>query len=206
MGTIPTASPGRASTGRFSKPGNSWSNIGYWGDHQVGYLLRLLELSRTYHPGLLGESLTREIFVYADVPYRIKPYRELLGIRGRPSSIDDDRARAVARRVAEIGADGKLVTLEDGSIYRVNLLEKLLVPALAKIGNLVPGGGIWMNTQRPEWNDANNALVGYGLSMVTLCYLRRYLLVFNSCCWKARWPLRSISGSRRFISEASSGC
>ena len=47
--------------------------------------------------------------------------------------------------------------------------------ALARIGNLVPGGGLWMNTQRPEWNDANNALVGYGLSMVTLCYLRRYL-------------------------------
>ena len=32
-----------------------------------------------------------------------------------------------------------------------------------------------MNTQRPEWNDANNALVGYGVSMVTLCYMRRYL-------------------------------
>ena len=31
-----------------------------------------------------------------------------------------------------------------------------------------------MNTQRPEWNDANNALVGYGLSMVTLYQLRRY--------------------------------
>ena len=31
-----------------------------------------------------------------------------------------------------------------------------------------------MNTQRPEWNDANNALVGKGLSVVTLCYLRRY--------------------------------
>ena len=30
-----------------------------------------------------------------------------------------------------------------------------------------------MNTQRPEWNDANNALVGKGLSVVTLCYLRR---------------------------------
>ena len=39
----------------------------------------------------------------------------------------------------------------------------------------MPGGGIWLNTQRPEWNDANNALVGYGLSVVTLCYLRRYL-------------------------------
>ncbi len=33
-----------------------------------------------------------------------------------------------------------------------------------------------MNTRRPEWNDANNALVGYGLSMVTLCYLRRFLV------------------------------
>jgi hypothetical protein len=33
-----------------------------------------------------------------------------------------------------------------------------------------------MNTQRPEWNDANNALVGYGVSVVTLCYLRRMLV------------------------------
>ncbi|MCC5021732.1 MAG: hypothetical protein J6386_02535 [Candidatus Synoicihabitans palmerolidicus] len=32
-----------------------------------------------------------------------------------------------------------------------------------------------MNTQRPEWNDANNALVGYGVSVVTLAYLRRLL-------------------------------
>jgi len=32
-----------------------------------------------------------------------------------------------------------------------------------------------MNTQRPEWNDANNALAGYGLSTVTLYHLRRYL-------------------------------
>ena len=31
-----------------------------------------------------------------------------------------------------------------------------------------------MNTQRPEWNDANNALAGFGLSMVTACQLRRH--------------------------------
>jgi hypothetical protein len=41
----------------------------------------------------------------------------------------------------------------------------------------VPGGGLWLNTGRPEWNDANNALVGYGLSMVTTYYLERYLAV-----------------------------
>ena len=27
----------------------------------------------------------------------------------------------------------------------------------------------------PEWNDANNALVGQGISMVTLYYMRRYV-------------------------------
>ena len=32
-----------------------------------------------------------------------------------------------------------------------------------------------MNTERPEWNDANNALVGYGLSMVTAGHLLRYV-------------------------------
>jgi hypothetical protein len=50
------------------------------------------------------------------------------------------------------------------------------VPLLVKLSNLVPGGGIWLNTQRPEWNDANNALAGWGLSVVTVGYLRRYLV------------------------------
>ena len=62
-----------------------------------------------------------------------------------------------------------------GDVYHANLVEKLLVPVLAKLSNFVPDGGIWLNTQRPEWNDANNALVGSGLSMVTVCYLRRHL-------------------------------
>ena len=53
--------------------------------------------------------------------------------------------------------------------------EKLIVPILAKISNLVPGGGIWLNTQRPEWNDANNAIVGFGLSVVTVCHLKRHI-------------------------------
>ena len=36
-----------------------------------------------------------------------------------------------------------------------------------------------MNTQRPEWNDANNALVGNGVSMVTLYYMRRFFSFFE---------------------------
>ena len=62
-----------------------------------------------------------------------------------------------------------------GEVYQVNLAEKILVTLLSKIANLIPDTGIWMNTQRPEWNDANNALVGTGVSVVTLCYLHRFL-------------------------------
>jgi len=154
-----------------------WSNIGYWGDHQVNYLLKLIEFSNHYHPGKIANFLSREIFVYADVPYRIADYPSLLEDPASGVTYDETRERLIAARVEQTGSDGKLLVMEDGSICRANLLEKILVTTLTKLGNLVPGGGIWMNTRRPEWNDANNALVGYGLSMVTLCYLRRFLVL-----------------------------
>ncbi len=156
-------------------PDDPWSNIGYWGDHQIVYLLRLLEATEQYLPGEIARRLDVAAHTYADVPYRIAAYDDL--VRDPKSTIEfDDRAHAAAEdRVARLGGDGKLLVDADGRIVVVTLLEKLLVPALAKLSNFVPGGGIWMNTQRPEWNDANNALVGNGLSMVTLFHLRRYL-------------------------------
>jgi hypothetical protein len=160
-------------------PDDPWSNIGYWGDHQVNYLLKLIELSCHYHPGKIETYLGREIFVYADVPYRLKAYQSLMDNPRDSVFYDEKRAVTIADRVGELGSDGKLLSLADGSIYKVNLMEKLLVTALSKLSNFVPGGGIWMNTQRPEWNDANNALAGYGLSMVTLCYLRRFLVLIE---------------------------
>jgi len=59
-------------------------------------------------------------------------------------------------------------------------MEKILTAVMAKLSNFIPEAGIWMNTQRPEWNDANNALVGNGVSMVTLYYLRRFLKFFEN--------------------------
>ena len=155
-------------------PNDPWSHIGYWGDHQIAYLLKLLECSRMHHPGWLEEFLTRKIFAYADVPYRIRPYRALIDDPHETIDFDYESAAASARREAEIGSDGKLVPDSDGDVYLVNLGEKLLIAILARLASFIPEGGIWMNTQRPEWNDANNALVGYGVSMVTLCYLHRF--------------------------------
>jgi hypothetical protein len=157
------------------EPDDPWSYIGYWGDHQIIYLLKLLELSDQFHPTRLGELMHENLFSYANVPYRIRPFDALLNNAKATVDYADDAALEIERRVADIGSDGKLLQDADGRVYQVNLLEKLLVPLLAKLGNLVVDGGIWLNTQRPEWNDANNALVGHGLSMVTLYYLRRYI-------------------------------
>jgi len=157
------------------EPHHPWSHIGYWGDHQIVYLLRFLEALEHHAPGELAQQLERAIYSYADVPYRLRPYAAM--VEDPHSTIDfaADLATRIHARVEDLGTDGKLVTDSDGRIRHVNLLEKLMVPALCKLSNLVPDAGIWMNTQRPEWNDANNALVGNGASIVTLCYLRRYL-------------------------------
>ena len=157
------------------EPDNPWSYIGYWGDHQIIYLLKLLELSSSFHPATLSRLLRDPLFCYANVPYRIKPLEACLADPKNTVVFDEDLAATIDKRVASFGADGKLVLDKDGNVYQVNLLEKLLVPLLSKLGNLVVDGGIWLNTQRPEWNDANNALVGQGLSMVTLYYMRRYV-------------------------------
>ena len=162
------------------EPDDPWSYIGYWGDHQLIYLLRLLVLSQAHHPERLGRLLSRRLFSYANVPYRIKPYADLLRDPHDTVVFDAELEDEIEERVEVVGADGKLLRDGEGDVLLVTLTEKLLVPLLAKLTNFIPEGGIWMNTQRPEWNDANNALVGYGVSMVTLFALRRYLNVLAS--------------------------
>ncbi|MGB1912599.1 MAG: hypothetical protein ACPHK5_04225, partial [Porticoccaceae bacterium] len=155
-------------------PHDPWANIGYWGDHQIIYLLKFLEFSNDHHPGTLRDFLTRDLFCYANVPYKIKGYQDLLKDPHNTIDFDEATDELIEQRVSQIGADGRLIWDKNGSVYYVNLTEKLLATMLSKLSNFIPEGGIWMNTQRPEWNDANNALVGYGVSMVTLYYTRRY--------------------------------
>ncbi|MFD2914505.1 hypothetical protein [Psychroserpens luteus] len=157
-----------------------WSYIGYWGDHQIIYLLKFLEFIENHYPNKLSTSFTQDVFVYANVPYKIKSYQDIL--KNPKDTIDfdyelHDKINLVKDR---LGADGALLRDENYFIHKVNLIEKLLATVLAKVSNFIPEGGIWLNTQRPEWNDANNALVGNGVSMVTLYYLRRFINFFES--------------------------
>ncbi len=161
------------------EPDNPWSYIGYWGDHQIIYLLKLLETSEKYYPGKLERYFTDERFVYANVPYKIKSYKEILKNPKDTIVFDTEQDAQIRKIRAKNGSDAGLIFDENGSIYKANYIEKILATVLSKLSNFIPEGGIWMNTQRPEWNDANNALVGNGTSMVTLFYLRRFLTFFS---------------------------
>jgi hypothetical protein len=159
---------------------NPWSYIGYWGDHQIVYLLKFLEFIEKYYPGKLNSYFDKDCFVYAAVPYTIKAYQEIL--KNPKDTIEYNYAweKKINEQRARIGADGALIVNNNNEIYHVNFIEKILATVLAKMSNFIPEGGIWMNTQRPEWNDANNALVGNGVSMVTLYYLRRFFKTFQN--------------------------
>ncbi|MDO5969187.1 hypothetical protein Q4Q35_05145 [Flavivirga aquimarina] len=161
-----------------------WSYIGYWGDHQIIYLLKFLEFIENHYPNQLEKRFNEKLFVYANVPYKIKSYEDILINPKDTVDFDYKLNDLINERKQELGADGALITDTNSKIYKVNLIEKLLVTVLAKLSNFIPEGGIWLNTQRPEWNDANNALVGNGVSMVTLYYLQRFFNFFEKIILK----------------------
>lgn len=175
--------PYRVTKGGFDwetvEPDNPWSYIGYWGDHQIIYLLKLLEINEKYFPGQLSSQFNEEQFVYANVPYKIKSYSEILKNAKDTIEFDEHLDAEIKKNMQVLGSDAALLVDQHHNIYTVNFIEKILATVLAKLSNFIPGAGIWMNTQRPEWNDANNALVGNGVSMVTLYYLRRFLVFFE---------------------------
>ncbi len=175
------------------EPDNPWSYIGYWGDHQIIYLLKFLEFIEDHYPGKLATYFKQDYFVYANVPYRIKSYADTLLNPKDTIEFDQESEDKIAQKRLELGADGALLRDKTFFIYKVNLVEKLLATVLAKMSNFIPEGGIWMNTQRPEWNDANNALVGNGVSMVTLNYLRRFLNFFEGVVEKSSVENNEIS-------------
>ena len=152
-----------------------WASIGYWGDHQLTYLLCLLEWTYAHIPDTLIQFLNLRIFSYVQIPYRLANYDRILADPKHSVEFDWNLHRNLLDRMQEIGSDGYLLQTAEGDPILVSLAEKLLIPALTKLCAMVPGGGIWLNTQRPEWNDANNALAGWGCSLVTLFHLHRYL-------------------------------
>lgn len=189
--------PYRVTKGGFDweviEPDDPWSYIGYWGDHQIIYLLKFLEFIENYYPGQLSSSFADNLFVYANVPYKIKSYDDIVANPKDTIDFDHPLDQQINKDKAVLGADGALIKNQQNQIHKVNMMEKLLATMLAKVSNFIPEGGIWLNTQRPEWNDANNALVGNGVSMVTLYYLRRFTTFLKNAVANSTHDTFSIS-------------
>ncbi len=161
------------------EPDHPWANIGYWGDHQIIYLLKLLELASNHFPERFSCIIQNGKFAFANVPYKIKSYDEIVQNPKDSINFDANLHQEILNLEKHYGADARLVQNKNQEIELVSFTEKILVTLTAKLSNFIPGAGIWMNTLRPEWNDANNALVGTGASMVTLYYLRRFVVYLH---------------------------
>ena len=118
------------------EPDDPWSYIGYWGDHQIIYLLKLLECLQRYQPAELHRLMAENVFTYAAVPYRIKSYEDILA--DPKSTVDFDRSwdEAIRERRDQMGSDGALLATPDKKIYHVNFIEKILATTLSKVSNL----------------------------------------------------------------------
>ena len=168
---------------RITKEGIDWerinpddplSSLGYWGDHQIIYFSRILEWLYRFYPEKIDDFIASNVFSYANIPYEIVDFDSMIKDPNHTVAHMLKKDNDICDKVSQFGTDYKLI-VKNGEIYHVSFAEKLIVPILSKMSNLVMGGGIWMNTQRPEWNDANNAIVGFGLSVVTACHLKRHL-------------------------------
>ena len=120
------------------EPHNPWANIGYWGDHQIIYLLKLLELSKEFNPVSLEKLLDTEIFSFANVPYRIKDYQEILKDPRNTIEFDYKLDEQLKTDEKLYGSDAKFLKKADHSLVQVNLMEKLLFTLLSKCPILFP--------------------------------------------------------------------
>ena len=112
--------------------------------------------------------------MYVDVPYRLKPFEEILKTPGDTVIFDAAANDSLRRNIQSSGSDAVLVKTLIRRFIMCHSLRSYCNIAV-KVSNFVPGAGIWLSTQRPEWNDALNALAGKGASVITACHLKVFL-------------------------------
>ncbi|MEZ5147487.1 MAG: hypothetical protein R2759_10520 [Bacteroidales bacterium] len=85
----------------------------------------MLELSNDFHPGRLEKLLTSDLFVYANVPYRIKKYDDILANPKDTVVFDFELDKSISAQLDFLGADAKLLKDQSGKkYYKVNLTGK----------------------------------------------------------------------------------
>ena len=71
-----------------------------------------------YYPNKLATYFSKDLFVYANVPYRIKPYKSILKDPKNTIDFDFEKEENIQFKRGEIGIDGALL--------RVNVAPSIL--------------------------------------------------------------------------------
>ena len=79
--------------------------------------------------------------MYVDVPYRLKPFEEILKTPGDTVIFDAAANDSLRRNIQLSGSDAVLVRNLDKKIHYVSLAEKLLLTSLVRSQILFPGQG-----------------------------------------------------------------
>ena len=165
-------------------PDDPWAFIGYWNDHQLVYLVRLLESWRRHDPAALARALGKEGFVYADVPYRIAGFDAIVA---NADTISYDEECAAPSTRGSLGKGTRAASSGTARAPPPRAARREAARACARQADQPrPRGGPLADDPLAEWNDANNALVGIGASVVTLAHLSQALDLYATAFEEAQ--------------------
>ena len=68
----------------------------------------------------------QDLFVYANVPYKIKDYQSIVKNPKDTIEFDEELDREIRKKREQIGADGALLYNQNAEVQKVNFVEKIL--------------------------------------------------------------------------------
>jgi hypothetical protein len=77
-------------------------------------LLKLLEINEKYFPGQLSSQFNQDLFVYANVPYKIKSYNEIVNNAKDTIEFEEALDAKIRKKRDLIGSDATLLEDQKG--------------------------------------------------------------------------------------------
>ena len=102
---------------------NSWINKNTDYEHYFFNHESRLEFIEKHKPGRLDSFFDTDLFVYANVPYKIKDYKSVLNNPKDTIEFDEILDEKIRQERLELGADGALLRDENRFIVKVNFIE-----------------------------------------------------------------------------------
>jgi len=160
---------------------------GYWIDHWR-YNLDLIEAFLYFYPDKESDLFLNNNFLFWDDEYKVRPragrYVLRLGRVYQGESVEVVREKRALLK--ERKAFKNFLRTKNGSLYKTNLVVKMVSLVANKLASLDPYGiGIEMEADKPGWCDSLNGLPAlFGSSLCETFELKRAILILQSALKK----------------------